>query len=118
MKRFKQYLQDANDDKILTLVSKEKKDRRKKDDKDTIQNEPNEDESLNEVSIKPNTARIIALMLLARINTIRSKAKSEESLTVKINHLTDLMTQMSYLAILNIATDQSDATLLRKIPKK
>tara|TARA_R110002074_G_scaffold361031_1_gene534021 strand:- start:85 stop:417 length:333 start_codon:yes stop_codon:yes gene_type:complete len=110
MKRFRQYIQDQKEEEILTSVAKEKKSIRHKDHKHKLQ--------INEVSIKPNTARIIAITLISRLHTIRNKIKSEKNISNKINNLTDLIAQVAYLEMLSIATDQNDPNLLRKIPKK
>jgi glutamine cyclotransferase len=118
MKAFYQYLNDSADTEIETLLSKSRRLMKKRRDKEITDDELYEYLTLDEVSIKPTTARVVALALISKLLNRRTKVKQEEDLANKINHLADLNADVSYLLLLVIATEQNDPRLLRKIPKR
>jgi hypothetical protein len=107
MKSFKSFMTDALDDEISTLAALDKKRRRRKAPDD-----------INEVSIKPNTARLFSYALLTRAHNHRNAVRSSDDTNAKLNALADLMTDAVYLSLVSIATDQSDPMILRKIPRR
>jgi hypothetical protein len=73
------------------------------------------DREINEIALKPSTARAIALMVTARMIEHRKWVKSATDTNEKIDHLTDLVSDAAYMSLLSIAVDQNDPNLLRKI---
>ena len=70
---------------------------------------------INEIALKPSTARAIALMVTARMIEHRKWVKSATDTNEKIDHLSDLVSDAAYMSLLSIAVDQNDPNLLRKI---
>lgn len=73
---------------------------------------------INEIAIKPQTARVLSYALLSRVLSSKSRIESERDVSKKIDLLAELQTNNAYLAILQIAIDQNDPTLLRKIRRR
>lgn len=115
MKKFRQYLQD---DEPITLVAKDKKLRRHKPPKDITDKDLYDTETIDELAIKPNTARLFAIALISNVLKTRDKVQQKDDIDSKINELSVLMTQVAYMLLLTIATDQNDPTLLRKIRRR
>ena len=97
MKTFKQYLsEDMNDISLNELLQTD----------------------INEIAIRPTTARAISVALIARILNQRKDVQSAPDLETKIDRVADLIASTSYLSILQIATDQNDINLIRRIPRR
>lgn len=80
----------------------------------------NDDElfDLDEAAIKPQTARIFAFALLSRVLSHRQAVKNASDTEAKLDALSDLVADVAYVALLQIATDQNDPNLLRKLPRR
>ena len=115
MKKFRQYLQD---DEPISLAAKDRKLRRLKPPKDITDKDLYDTETINEIAIKPNTARLFAIALISNVLKTRDKVQQSDKIESKINELSVLMTQVAYMLLLTIATDQNDPTLLRKIRRR
>ena len=74
-----------------------------------------DDETLNEISLKPSTARAFALMLTARMLQHRKNVRSATDTNDKLDHLSDLISDAAYMSLLSVAVEQNDASLMRKI---
>ena len=72
---------------------------------------------LDELTFPENTARLFALVLLARINKRRNEIKVISDSDTKMNAIADLMVDCSYLSALSIAIDYNDTNILRRIRK-
>ena len=70
---------------------------------------------INEIALKPSTARAIALMVTARMIEHRKRVKAATDTNEKIDHLSDLVSDAAYMSLLSIAVDQNDPNLIRKI---
>jgi hypothetical protein len=74
-----------------------------------------DDDQINEIALKPSTARAVALMVTARMVEHRKRVKSATDTNEKIDHLSDLVSDAVSMSLLSIAVDQNDPGLLRKI---
>ncbi len=72
---------------------------------------------LDELTFPENTARLFALVLLARINKRRNEIKFISDTDTKMDAIADLMVDCSYLSALSIAIDHNDTNILRRIRK-
>lgn len=75
-------------------------------------------QELDEIAIKPQTARIFAFSLLSRALSHRQAVKNESDPAAKLDALADLVADVAYVALLQIATDQNDPSILRKLPRR
>jgi hypothetical protein len=75
----------------------------------------NANREINEIALKPSTARSFALVLTARMVEHRKRVKSATDANEKIDHLSDLVSDAAYMSLLSIAVDQNDPSLMRKI---
>ena len=73
---------------------------------------------LDELSLRPCTARILAIAILARISAHRTAVKKTSDPNTKIDALADLIADTAYLSALQIAVDQNDPALIRQIPRR
>jgi hypothetical protein len=72
---------------------------------------------LDELTFPDSTARLLALVLLGRINKRRNDIRQIEDPDSKLNAIADLMVDCSYLSALSIAIDHNDTNILRRIRK-
>jgi hypothetical protein len=72
-------------------------------------------DAINEVALKPSTARAFALMLTVRMTGHRKQVRSATDVGEKIDHLSDLISDAAYMSLLGVAIEQGDQSLLRKI---
>ena len=63
--------------------------------------------------IKPNTARVFTVGILAKMGGLRSKVKAAETTADKLDRLADLMVQTGYLSLIAVAVDTEDEKLLK-----
>lgn len=73
---------------------------------------------INEVSIKPQTARVLAYALLAQVLSRQNEIQRETDINKKLNLIADQNRYNAYLSILQIAIDSNDPQLLRKIRRR
>jgi hypothetical protein len=74
-------------------------------------------DAINEVALKPSTARAFALMLTIRMQEHRKRVRNAVDVGEKIDHLSDLISDAAYMSLLGVAVEQGDQSLLRKIRK-
>jgi hypothetical protein len=70
---------------------------------------------IHETSIKPQIARVISYAILASVISRQNAIQRESDINKKLNLLAEQNRYNAYLSILQIAIDQNDPTLLRKI---
>jgi hypothetical protein len=75
-------------------------------------------DDLNELKVKPRTARVFSLFLLTRILNKRKQLKTEEDISKKLDYIADMLLEVSYFSTLMIAIDNNDPTLLQKVRKR
>ena len=70
------------------------------------------------LALKPETARIFAFALISRVMSHRNDVHNATGAEAKIDKMSDLVTDIAYIALLQIAMYQNDSRLLRKIPRR
>ena len=75
-------------------------------------------EQLDEIAIKPSTARIFAIALISRVISRKKAVQSTDDTNAKLNALADLTADAAYLSALSVAIDQNDPSILRKLKIK
>ena len=104
--------------KTLTMVAKDKEIRKRKAVEDITAADFRESHDLAEIAIKPKTARILSLAVLARILGRKKAVITATDTNEKLNNLAELVADSAYLSLINIAIDQNDFTIIRKVPRK
>lgn len=76
------------------------------------------EEDLQEVAIKPQTARFVALALLTKIIRDKKKVATADTTDRKIDALSDMIVDGAYLSALAVAVEQGDGLILRRLRLK
>ena len=75
-------------------------------------------DQLDEIAIKPSTARMFAIALISRVISRKKAVQSTDDTNAKLNALADLTADAAYLSALSVAIDQNDPTIMRKLKLK